>query len=218
MSKIPEVMDELKSFLDKICPLTDEEWKKTNSAFQSRHITKGAFFVESGKTCKKIGFIKEGLFRLFYRVNGEEKTMLFFQENQIFADYFSFLTQTPSIRPIEALEDSTIYTLSHEKLQELYEFSPNWQKIGRFLSEYAYIYAVERSNRLLHDDSDTRYITFLQETPALLQRVPQHLIASYLNMAPETLSRVKKRVHKKHPALFQSIHQPSSGNPLNFLI
>ncbi len=206
-------MQKLKTFIDKIVPLGEEEWHITQQFFKAETLSKGDFFVEEGKICRKVAFIEQGLFRLFYRIEGQEKVMLFFQENQMLSDYFSFLMQSPSIRPIEAIEDAVLYTLSYQNLQKLYEQIPAWQKMGRLLAEYAYIYAVERSNRLIHDDADTRYLTLMQENPTLLQRVPQYFIASYLNMTPETLSRVKKRIHKAHPELSQSIHQPSSENP-----
>lgn len=107
-------------------------------------------------------------------------------------DYYSFLTNTVSIRPIQALENSMIYSIEKKNLNKLFEYSKNWERIGRQLAESAYVTSVLRANRLLHDDYNTRFKTFIEESSFLMQRVPQYMIASYLNMTPETLSRVKK--------------------------
>lgn len=126
-------------------------------------------------------------------------------KDSVLTDYFGYLTQTPCIRPIEALEDSLVYTITREKLNNLLETSQAWSTIARIMAERAYILAVQRANRLLHDGFDTRFITFMSEHPSLWQRVPQYMIASYLDMTPETLSRVKRRTFKKEPSL-RSIH------------
>ena len=132
--------------------------------------------------------------------------MLFFAEHQFMTDYFGYLTKTPSIRPIQALENSILYTIERQQLDELYDKSKNWEWLGRRLAESAYVRSVLRANRLLHDDFDTRLHTFVEENPTLLQRVPQYMIASYLNMTPETLSRVKKRLYRKGE-LKETIHK-----------
>jgi CRP-like cAMP-binding protein len=109
-------------------------------------------------------------------------------------DYFGYLTQTPSIRLIQAIEESSILTIPRTCLQQLFATSNTWNTIGRQLAEQAYLTAVERANRMLHDEPTTRVRDFMKQHPDLLQRVPQYLIASYLQMTPETLSRVKKRL------------------------
>lgn len=198
-------MNDLQAYLEKISPLTAEEVNLTLQSFKMETYKKGDFFIKEGGYCNKISFISSGLFKLYYLVDGQEKIMLFFNEGQFVTDYFGYLTKTPSIRPIEALEDSIVYTTTREQLNALFETSKTWSTIARIMAERAYILAVQRANRLLHDDFDTRFITFMTEYPTLLQRVPQYMIASYLDMTPETLSRVKKRTFKNNPSL-KSIH------------
>lgn len=199
-------MELFKKHLDTIAPLNSEEWKLAKDLFKEGKISKGEYFVQLDEVCTKIAFVSEGLFRMFYIVNGEENTTLFFSENQFVTDYFSFLTQTPSIGPIQAIEDSIVYSISYKDLQRLYEFK-NWERIGRIMSERAFSFSVMEANRFLHDDFDTRYVTFIKENPDYIQRIPQYMIASYLKMTPETLSRVKKRINKKSESEFKSIFE-----------
>lgn len=186
------LIDFLKTFGD----LTDEEIDFAIGFFIKEKYNKGEYYLKEGQLSSKVSFIEKGLYRLFYQLNGEEKNMLFFSESQIMTDYFGYLTNTKSIRPIQALEDSIIYSIEKSNLTRLFDFSKNWERIGRQLAESAYVTSVMRANRLLHDDYNTRVKTFIDESPSLMKRVPQYMIASYLNMTPETLSRVKKRIMK----------------------
>lgn len=191
-------MEDLQAYLEKISPLSPEEWNLTSQAFKKEKYKKGEHFIREGGYCNTVSFVSKGLFKLYYLIEGHEKIMLFFAEGQMLTDYFGFLTQSPSIRPINALEDSLVYSISREKLNHLVNTSQAWATIARSMAERAYILAVQRANRLLLDDVDTRFLTFTAEYPSLLQRVPQYMIASYLSMTPETLSRVKKRTVNKH--------------------
>ncbi len=197
----------LKAFLQKIAPLPPEEWARTQSFFFRETVQKGAYYIKAGQYASKVSFIESGLFKLYYLAASRERIMMFFSENQFVTDYFGYLTHTPSVRPIQAVEDAVLYSISRDDLNRLFDASKTWEKIGRILAERAYVVSVQRANRLLHDDPDTRFATFMQEYPTLLQRVPQYMIASYLDMTPETLSRIKKRLMKAPPAR-GSVHDP----------
>lgn len=196
----------LKKYLSRLSDFSEDELEKAIASFYQEKFKKGDYYLKEGQYSNKISFIESGLFRLFYQVNGEEKIMLFFSEVEFMTDYFGYLTQTPSIRPIQALEDSTVYSIERTKLNQLFESSKKWEYVGRIMAESAYVTSVHRANRLLHDDYDTRLHTFIQESPSLIQRVPQYMIASYLNMTPETLSRVKKRI-MKNQLIKNTIHK-----------
>ncbi|HET8860968.1 Crp/Fnr family transcriptional regulator [Marivirga sp.] len=184
----------LQEYLKTFNKFSDKELEDALSFFYQEKLKKGDFYLKEGQYSNKVSFIESGLFRLFYQVDGEEKITLFFSEGEFMTDYFGYLTQSPSVRPIQALEDSTIYSIDRDNLNQLFNDSKNWERVGRILAESAYVTSVHRANRLLHDDYDTRLSTFIKESPSLIQRVPQYMIASYLNMTPETLSRVKKRL------------------------
>lgn len=199
-------MDELRYFLKQFDSFEEKELDESLTCFKKVQIEKNQLYVKEDEICKKVAFIKKGLFKLYYNLDGVECIMLFFQENQFVTDYYSYLTQTPSKRPIQAIEDSIIYNVSYNDFQRLYDSSKKWERVGRILTERAYIFAVQRANRIIHDDPDTRFMTFLKEYPTLIQRVPQYMIASYLNMTPETYSRVKKRINLNDLDSFTPIH------------
>lgn len=205
-------MNELRTFLNQIVSFDQKEMDESLNYFKKLEIKKNDFYIEEGEICKKVAFIEKGLFKLFYVLDGVERVKLFFHENQFVSDYYSFLTQNPSKRPIQAIEDTVVYNISYNDFHKLFDVSKKWERIGRTLAERAYIYSVQRANRSMHDDPETRFITFLQEYPTLIQRVPQYIIASYLNMTPETYSRVKKRIDLKNIDSFTSIHDPMKKN------
>ena len=191
----------IEAYLKETYAFSPEDLEQARPLFYEEKIKKGEYYLREGQYINKVSFVSEGLFRLFYQIDGEEKNMLFFSENQFMTDYYGYLTQSVSIRPIQALEDSVIHSISRDNLNQLFDTSKNWERIGRLFAESAYLMAVYRAGRLLHDDFDTRVSTFIKENPTLLQRVPQYMVASYLNMTPETLSRVKRRLMKKgHPS------------------
>ncbi|MFW5687914.1 MAG: Crp/Fnr family transcriptional regulator [Bacteroidota bacterium] len=201
-------MDELRIFLKQFDSFEEKELDEALARFSEVTVKKNDFYIKEEEVAQKVAFIKKGLFKLYYNIDGAERIMLFFQENQFVTDYYSFLTQTPSKRPIQAIEDALIYNISYNDFQKLYDTGKKWERLGRMLAERAYIFSVQRANRIIHDDPDTRFITFLKEYPTLIQRIPQYMIASYLSMTPETYSRIKKRIDLKDVDRFTPIHDP----------
>lgn len=205
-------MNELKNYLKQFDLFDDNELDQSLSCFKKIVIPKGEHYLKENDVCKKLAFVSKGLFRLYYTIDGVERNKLFFQEYQFVTDFYSWLTETPSQRPIQAIENSTIYSVSKTDFEKLLASSPKWERLGRLLAERAYIVSVHQANRVIHDDPDTRFMTFLKEFPTLLQRVPQYMIASYLNMTPETYSRVKKRTIKQSTEDFSPVHKALTDN------
>jgi CRP-like cAMP-binding protein len=199
----------LYEYLKALNKLSEVELEKALEYFRREEFKKGDYYLKEGQYANKISFIDSGLFRMFYQLEGVEKIMLFFSDKQFMTDYFGYLTKTPTIRPIQALEDSVVYSIDRDQLDKLFDYSKNWERVGRLLAESAYVSSVLRANRIIHDDYDTRLKTLMAERPNLMQRVPHYMIASYLNMTPETLSRVKKRLmaNREVKSSIHEIHQ-----------
>lgn len=160
------------------------------------HLDAGAYFLRQGQTCTKIGFIAEGLVRVYYLNDGKEVTQCFCREQSITCAYSSMITQTPSDSAIQALEDTTLITLSYTSLQRLYQQRLFWQQIGRIAGEREFL-VEQNHNRSMRDLSATdRYRYILEHDSELLQRVPLTYLASYMQVTPETLSRVRKKLSR----------------------
>ncbi len=159
-----------------------------------KHIETGEYFLRQGSISKHIAFIENGLMRLFYLHDGKEITTCFCKENTITCSYKSLITNTASDLSIQALEPCTLIVFSYDALQKLYVKDLFWQQVGRLAAENEYL-NTECHNRFLNDLSATeRYKQILDEDADLLQRIPLNYLATYLQIAPETLSRIRKKI------------------------
>jgi len=160
----------------------------------TRTVAPGSYFLEQGKISREIGFIEKGLMRLYYLNDGKEVTSCFCKEHTITCSYKSLITKTPSDLSIQAIEETKLIVFAFEALQKLYEKDLFWQQVGRLAAENEFI-TMDCHNRFMNDLSATeRYQQILQEDGELLQRVPLNYLASYIQVAPETLSRIRKKL------------------------
>jgi CRP-like cAMP-binding protein len=164
------------------------------SKLTERQIPKKEFFVRQGETCRHIAFINEGLMRLFYDVEGEEHVRQFHFEKSFCSEYQSFLTEKPAKMSLQALEDTSLLLISHHDMYSLFAQSKEFERLGRILAEQAFIFVSERFASMHLESPETRYERLVQERPKVMQRVPQYMIASYLGITPQALSRIRKRL------------------------
>ncbi len=188
------MLEQIKSFYQNFIRLTDENWVLLSSKFKVVHLKKGAKLHDVGEVCNYVTFVNKGILRAYHLIDGKEIIETFFVENEYLSDYCSFLTRTPAHTIIECLEDCELVLLDYDSVQELYEKVDEFQKFGRLMAEYLFIVISMRSNSLLFESPEQRYINFQKDNADLLQRVPQYMIASYLGITPEALSRIRKRI------------------------
>jgi len=160
------------------------------------NVKAGDYFLRQGNVCKNIALIEKGLLRLYYLNDGKEVTNCFCKENTIITSYSSFVTQKESQISIQAIEDSKLIVLPYDSLQSLYKTDLFWQQVGRLAAENEFI-TTECHNRFLSDLTATeRYNQILSRDSELLLRVPLTYLASYMQVAPETLSRIRKQISR----------------------
>jgi CRP-like cAMP-binding protein len=188
----------LKTYYQQFLPgLSDESWQLCQSVLSVRAIKKGQMLVSEGSVCNHISFVNSGLFRMYHLVDGKEKILMFRNELNYLSDYRSFLLREPSLLYIQALEDSEVVNTSYEDLQMLYARVPHANMLGRLIAEDLFIDMCRRTTADASETLSERYHNLLDKQPWLVQRVPQYMIASYLGITPEALSRIKARARKK---------------------
>lgn len=158
------------------------------------HFKKKSLITEEGTTSKYVYFVNNGVLRAYYLKDGEEFTTQFYFENSYCSSYSSFLTQSKGRINIECLTDVELLALSYENVQNMYKTSKAFNTFGRRISEFLYIDFYKRSSSFLLDDAKTRYLKLVKERPEVLKTIPNYLIASYIGVTPESLSRLKKQL------------------------
>lgn len=187
-------MEAFKNYIKRFPHFKPEIFEEILPYLSIQHLKPGEYFLEQEKVCKQIAFIEEGLIRIYYLNDGKEVTTCFCKENTITCSYKSLITKSPSDTAIQAIEPSKLIVFSYESLQQLYETNLFWQQVGRLAAENEFL-NTECHNRFLSDLSATdRYKQILEEDGELLQRAPLNHLASYLQITPETLSRIRKKI------------------------
>jgi len=184
----------LRKILTDLAPLTDNEWLMFQQLIQVKNFSKKECFQEAGKKCKTVGFLIEGCFRWVKTVNGEERTFDFAIENDFVTNYHSVITQQPCEVDIVAVEKSVVACMDACKLLQLFDTTFNWQKIGRHLAENVACYSLERLIDSYYQTPKARYEKLMDTSPKLFLRIPHHILANYLGMTKETLSRLRNSV------------------------
>lgn len=179
-------------FFSKIIPLTNIQIEECSKIITTKVYKKGDFLLKAGEVSEEIYFIVRGAVHSFYLRNGEEKSFRFQFENGMIYEQKQMGAHKESKEYIQAIEDCEVIVLQHEKVETLFDNSHQWERIGRlFLKEMLFLER-ERVEELLLDDATTRYRNLLEKNPIIFERVPQYMIASYLGIKPQSLSRIRK--------------------------
>lgn len=176
-------------------PLTEEEQDLIKNYLTVKKIRKRQYLLQEGDVCKCVAFVEKGAMRL-YRMDedGSEHIVAFGLDGSFITDLFSFLTNEPSTYNIDAIEDSELVLISRSASDELRKISPKYQEFVYRATSDAYIQLERRITSTISLSLEERYKELTSNYPNIIQRLPQHMIASYMGLTPETLSRVRKRI------------------------
>lgn len=186
-------MDQIRSYFNRFLALNDSEWADFVACCHKEPVPKKEFILRQGEVCDYIAFIGEGIFRFYYVREGEEHVTAFFFPGDFVTNYRSFLRGNPSEHYIESLKPSVIYKVHKQDLLGLYDKHKSFERLGRFIAENLYLTVAGRLDSFLHDSPESRYQELVLRNSKLLQEVPQYMLASYLGIKPETLSRIRAR-------------------------
>lgn len=167
--------------------------------WQYKQYKKGEFFNEYKSVCKNLGFVLDGVFRIYWSnpTTGDEKNMLFFTPRQFVTSYQSFLTQTPCNYYTESMVPAAILYIHIDRLHELYKESHEWERFGRILAELAFATSMKSTEGFLLHTAEERYLQMIDDHPTIFNSVPLYHIASYLGIQGPSLSRIRKRIHPR---------------------
>ncbi len=193
IKKSTEKLETLRKYFNKFLLLDDSEWKDFESCLTKVSVTNKEQILKRGEHCKFIAFIHQGSFRFYFDKDGEEKITAFFFEGDFVTNYRSFLTGKPSEHCIEAMQDSIIYLINLTALQSLYDKHKNIERLGRLIAENLYLTVASRLDSFMFETPKDRYNALIARNSRLLQEIPQYMIAAYLGIKPETLSRIRAR-------------------------
>lgn len=174
--------------------LTDKEFDIISSSFKTKKLRKKQFLLQDGDVCRNLAFIERGT---LYSYSADEKgiqhVIQFGFEGGWIADLYSFLTGETSRLNIEALEECELLMISKEQQEKLLKEVPAYETYTRLLLQNAYVALQRRVEGTLGRTAEEKYARLLEKRPELITRLPQHLIASYLGITRETLSRIRSQ-------------------------
>ncbi|MBK8845928.1 MAG: Crp/Fnr family transcriptional regulator [Bacteroidetes bacterium] len=188
--------DILFDFISKYISLTEDEKNTILSLDIFRSVKKGTMLLKEGQKSENVYFILKGCIRKYYIINGEEKTTAFFTELESLTPH-CVITNAPSEYFISCVED-TILTVGNSNMEDDYfTKSPKFEIMCRILSEELLAKQQIDFDEFRTSSPEQRYLNLLQKRPDLVQRVPQHQLASYLGIKPQSLSRLRARILEK---------------------
>lgn len=187
-------MDQIRQFLERRQKVTDSDWQLIASKLKKSIYPKKHLLLQAGKIENRLSFVNKGIVR-FYIPNGDkELTFIFIFDNSFVCAYDSFLTRTESKYNVETLTESTLWSLSYDDLQCVYDETCIGNVFGRLGCEDLFLRKSKRELSLLNESAEQRYLNLFIEQPKLIEQIPLKYIASYIGITPQALSRIRKRI------------------------
>lgn len=194
-------MEKYSGFLNNISryvKLNASEVEQLSSIIKTSRVKKKQFIIQPGFVCNSRTYIVEGAFRVFYLDNdGKEHTVSIGVEDWFVTDFYSYINQTPALNFAEALEDSTILQMRHEDIEPLCKEIHALSEYFRLTTEKAFAFSRRRVISNISKTAEERYDEYCEKYPHIVNRVPQYVLASYLGMSAEFLSKIRKQKIRK---------------------
>ncbi len=193
---------QLLDYINERITLTEEEQKIISDAFHLKAFKKKEFFLEQGRPNRQEAFVVSGTFRVFHvDIKSTEHVLYFGFKDWWVGDSASFNSDIPSFLTVQAMEDSELLYITWEEKERLYEAVPKLERLFRIITMRTLTVLQKRFFLTVGASAEDRYLELLERHQGIEQLVPQHQIASYLGILPESLSRMKKQLLIKNKGM-----------------
>jgi CRP-like cAMP-binding protein len=191
------MLDILRQFVSGYVALTPEDFSLLAEKIRVRSFDKKEMLLRSGEVEQYMNFVVHGLCRMYFYKGRTEVILNLAKENELISSSSAFLTGTPSNYYIETLEPTTLLSITRDDLEKIYRQNSRIERLGREMITHFVLEKEEWEHACMRLDTRERFLQFVERNPELVQRVPQKYLASYLNMEPETFSRLKHLLKKR---------------------
>ncbi len=186
-------MHTLKTFIENYTELPSDEWMQIAACFEKRVVAPNEFILKEGKICKHLYFVESGLLHFYINKAGNNITKFFTIAPYFFTSQTSYNTQTPANESIQAIEQSVIWQINDKQAKELYRLK-SWTAFAIKLTQEVQFFTETILEELQTETAEYRYQKRKRTEPELLKRIPLKILASYLGIAPQSLSRIRKKL------------------------
>ena len=186
-------MNALKKFIENYTSLPTDEWKQISKCFEKRVIEKDEIVLAEGTVCRHLYFVESGLLRFYINKDGNDITKFFTESPYFFTSQASFNTQKPATENIQAIEQSIVWQITYQQTNELFKIN-SWADFTRKITQEVQFFTEEILEDLQTETAEFRYKKMLKSNLKLLQKIPLKYLASYFGIAPQSLSRIRKKM------------------------
>ncbi|AZQ43497.1 Crp/Fnr family transcriptional regulator [Nonlabens ponticola] len=191
MQDYQNILNNIKRYVD----LDERDEREFTGLLRTTRVKKRQFIVQPNFVCHHQTYVKKGALRSYFISDaGMEHTIQFAVEDWFISDFNSYVNQEPASLFVEALEDCIVHQISYEDTEQLCASNHKFERFFRLVAQKSFAYSQRRVLSNLNNTAQERYLEFLKLYPNIVQRVPQYMLASYLGMTAEFLSKIRKRV------------------------
>jgi CRP-like cAMP-binding protein len=187
----------LKQYISRFTSLDDNDFALLATLGEIRNFDKKTRLVDIGETDQNLNLVIRGLVRKYFLRGDEEVITQLAKEGELVSSSVSFLQREPSGYIIETIEPTVLFSISQENVEQLYQLDVKWERLGRLIITDLYVKKESRDLDHIRYNTRERFLRFVEDHPEYLIRVPQKYLASYLQIQPETFSRLKHLLYRE---------------------
>ena len=177
--------------------VSEQDIDLTGKLFIRKEFHKNDCIHTAGSICKDFFYIEKGIVTHYTSSDDKETVIYFSSENEFVCDFDSFISKKPSKKSFIAIEDTVIYSISYDNLQQFYTKVKEGERFGRLYLESVFAETINHLISVFTESAEKRYLDFLKKFKHIQQRVPQYYIASFIGVTPQSLSRIRRQIAKK---------------------